>query len=296
MKDLGRILAVLLVGLFAGVSAFGSQAIAGEFTIVDCSQVQGPSSEAVYVETPGSTGFNGIKGCPIVEDHITISGPTQPGQSASLRIEALQGTGFLATRFWHYHKDSNGVTARFYLNNAGGANTEQVTGLLPQGTLWAGVNWHNVSDGQPRSILRGTLSCDRPSTPCGTGAMLAMGKTELKIRDSMAPTVNFLGGTLFDPGIVTGTRTAFVGGIDNGSGVSWLTLNVNGVLTYAMASTCDRAGLRPCPRDPTTTFNVDSTGPNFQNGLNKITLCAQDYSTSGSPNAKCEDKWVYVVK
>lgn len=293
MKELGRILAVV-AGLIAGFCAVGSQASGGDFVVKDCAPTASGSASAVYSATPGSTGFSRTYGCPLVTDYVSASGATLPGESASLRIEALQGTGFLGTRFWHYHKDANGVSARFFLNNEGGADAEQITDLQPQGHLWAGVNWHNLAT--PRSILRATLKCDRPSTPCGTGAMIGMSVIELKIRDSMAPTVEFLGGTLFDPGIVTGTRTAFVGGIDNGSGVSWLTLNVNGVLTYAMASTCDRAGLRPCPRDPTTTFNVDSTGPNFQNGLNKITLCAQDYATSGSPNAKCEDKWIYVVK
>jgi len=297
MRKLGSALAVL-VGLILGGVLFGSQAVAGDYTIKDCWEITAPSDDSTFVEAPaGNPGFTPNNGCPIVGNHFAATGATDPGDLASIRYEAPQGTGFLGARMWYYHLDANGVSARFLFNNAGGANTEQVTGLLPQGTLWAGPTFYNVSDGQPRSIFRGTLKCDRPVNPCGTGAGISIEKAELKMRDSLAPSsADFLSGTLFDPGTVSGVRTAFVGGIDNGSGVQFLSLNVNDVLTYAYGSTCDRAGLRPCPRDPTTTFNVDTGGANFVNGMNKITLCVQDYATTGTRNATCANRYINVAK
>jgi len=296
LKNLGRILAIV-AGLSVGAIMFGSQAVAGEYTIKDCWQQDpaGHSSDAIYVETPNTPGFAPSGQCPLASRSAYAVGQTNPGDKASLVYEAPQGTEFLGAFFWYGQTPLNGVTSRHEMSNAGGADAVEVPGLA-QGGLWSMTSWFYPPDNLGRTRLSATLECERTVNPCGSGAIAAFQTVSLKMRDSMAPTAHFLGGTLFDPGTVSGVRTAFVGGIDNGSGVQFLSLNVNDVLTYAYGSTCDRAGLRPCPRDPTTTFNVDTGGANFVNGMNKITLCVQDYATTGTRNATCANRYINVAK
>ncbi|HTU13924.1 MAG TPA: hypothetical protein VMF31_01880 [Solirubrobacterales bacterium] len=296
MKNLGRILAIL-AGFALGAATIGGTANAGDYTVAPCSSVDSPSSVVEYVESPASNpGFVGEPNCP--GGSLTrVSGATYPGDMASLKVEAPQGTGFLGVTFDSYHNPSyGGVTSRFMFNNAGGANTE--VGNVPtygEPTSW--FDWFDVTDGQPRSIFRATLKCENPVDPCASGgARIGFYLPKFKIRDSLAPTAYFLGGTLFNPGTVSGMRTAQLGGIDNGGGVSAISINVNDALANWTFPTCGRAGLSPCPRDPTTTFNVNTAGSNFVNGMNKISVCVQDYAATGGTNATCDHRYINVAK
>lgn len=294
MKNLGRILAIL-AGLALGAATAGTTAIAGDYIVEPCSLPGSPSNTVTYLESPANNpGFEGWPICP-GGSMIRAQGTTYPGDTASLKFETPQGTGFLGVTFNAYtNRSDNGVTANFIFNNAGGADTE--VGDVPiHRNQEAWLDWFDVTDGQPRSIFRSTLKCERPVDPCGGNAQVSFYEIKFKMRDSGAPSsADFLGGSLFNAGTVSGMRTALVGGIDNGSGISWLTMNVNDVWSYAYASTCNLQGLRPCPRTPTTTFNVNTEGANFVNGMNKITLCAQDY---GSPrNVTCDNRYINVAK
>lgn len=288
MKKLGRILAVV-AGLALGVVTVGTGASAYEVT--PCSSVNSPPNVVTYVESPANNpGFDGTPVCP-GGGMAQAWGATNPGDNASLRFEAPPGTGFLGVNMEYQNPSYNGVSSRFIFNNAGGANTEVAsipTHMVP--LPW--FDWYEVSDNNPRSIFRATLKCEL-ATPCGSGSRIGYYDIKFRMTDTEVPSyAGFLGGTLFNPGTVSGTRTAQLGGTDNGSGIRWITMNVNDVWSYVSGFTCSNPGLRPCPRDPTTTFNVDTGGANFVNGVNKITVCVQDLSA----NAKCEHRYINVAK
>ena len=89
---------------------------------------------------------------------------------------------------------------------------------------------------------------------------------------------------------------------DQGSGISRSYLKVNGALLDATSASCPGArtnystSFNPCPPNQTYQDSVDTLASPFQDGLNRIQFCAEDYSvtaSSGQPACTIE-KWVFI--
>lgn len=305
MKRVLRAFAVLVVGGFALSLGLTSHANAGDYSGKQCGafgQKQdvfngvGPT----YSEAPTSPAFKGSNNCPGLVNPgnlvftIHTVGNSSPGDLATQKFQAPIGTGFVGASFQYYKNAEWGVTPHALFNNAYGANTEEVP-LGVDFTQGDTQSW-TVSDGQPRSIFRFTLKCGRTTNDCGIGmnhAFIDVARVELIMRDSLAPTAYFAGGTMLNPGSVSGVETLQLAGADFGSGVKAISLNVNNQLTKYSIYTCSDAGLSPCHGGEVASYNVNTAGANWQSGLNKLTVCVQDLANAGgTANVTCANRWV----
>ena len=117
----------------------------------------------------------------------------------------------------------------------------------------------------------------------------------------MAPSVNGLGGPLLEGGVLHGHQTAGAEATDEGGGVAKMTLRVNGIAVEppdsfhcetAQANNPSIVGtvaikVTPCPATAQAGWTVNTAAYPFQEGKNSVAVCANDFSTIGSPNEGC---------
>lgn len=125
-----------------------------------------------------------------------------------------------------------------------------------------------------------------------------MRRVGLTLRDLEPPTLQ-LGGTLLENGSRRGDQVLEVNAADTGSGVRSVTVELNGQPLDSRTLDCEvkdnvAVRLRPCPGAPTPRFDVATTGANFRQGPNELTVCAQDYSPEATANRTCETRTIRV--
>jgi hypothetical protein len=119
-----------------------------------------------------------------------------------------------------------------------------------------------------------------------------MKKIRITLTDHVPPAIG-LGGSLFEAGDRHGrqTVTPLIG--DSGSGISAVTVRVNGQPAATTNLTCATArslAIRtvPCSLNAAPTLTVDTAKPPFRDGPNRVEVCASDYANQGAANVTCE--------
>ncbi|MEJ7875186.1 MAG: hypothetical protein WKF62_00885, partial [Solirubrobacterales bacterium] len=157
------------------------------------------------------------------------------------------------------------------------------------------IDW----EGTGGSYLSGRLVCvNRGDCGDGRDAYLYMRRVGLTLRDLTPPSLQ-IGGSLLEPGSRRGDQVLEVNASDTGSGVRSVTVELNGQPLESRTLDCEvkdgvAVRLRPCPGAPTPRFDIATTGADFRQGPNELTVCAQDFSPEATANRTCEARTVRV--
>lgn len=157
------------------------------------------------------------------------------------------------------------------------------------------IDW----EGAGGSYFSGRLVCvNRDDCGEGKDAYLYMRRVGLTLNDTTAPTLQ-LGGSLLEPGSRRGDQVLDVSTADTGSGVRSVTVEVNGQPLDTRTLDCQvkddvAVRLRPCPGAPTPSFDVATSGADFRQGPNELTVCASDFSPEATANRTCETRTVRI--
>jgi len=157
------------------------------------------------------------------------------------------------------------------------------------------VDW----EGAGGSYFSGRLVCvNRQDCGEGKDAYLYMRRIGLTLDDVTAPTLQ-LGGTLLEPGSRRGDQVLDVNTADTGSGVRSVTVEVNGQPLDTRTLECQvkddvAIRLRPCPGAPTPSFDIATSGAEFRQGPNELTVCSSDFSPEATANTTCESRTVRI--
>lgn len=119
------------------------------------------------------------------------------------------------------------------------------------------------------SALAFSAACTAPSA-CVVGsdnlpypAFGTLFRSDVVVDDPIAPTVSAIGGTIADPGPVTGQRTVMADAADVGGGVQRVELRVDGTLIDQLVGAGHCAvpytAAAPCPDATTSRFTLDTT-------------------------------------
>jgi hypothetical protein len=126
--------------------------------------------------------------------------------------------------------------------------------------------------------------------------------------DPVAPKVTALNGSLVTDNPIRGHQTLSALAEDEGGGVANLALRINGqplgagqptacsIVWVANPSYVGVVATRPtpCPPKAEAAWTVNTAAYPFQEGVNTVSVCAQDFSTSGQPNEGCAGHTVVV--
>ena len=161
-------------------------------------------------------------------------------------------------------------------------------------------NLHTIDwEGSGGSYFSGRLVCvNRQDCGSGEDAYIYMRRIALTLTDSTAPTVQ-LGGSLLEEGSRRGDQVLEVNAVDAGSGVRSVSVELNGQPLVARVLECQvkdgtAIRLRPCPNNATPRFEIDTTGADFRQGPNELTVCASDFSPQATANRTCETRTVRI--
>jgi hypothetical protein len=224
-------------------------------------------------------------------EHRADSSRTGSGRYGAWTIAASDGTEILRAALRVDAESENWHVPQVHVGLEGGAR-ELLDGV--RGDLHT-IDW----EGSGGSHLSGRLVCaNRRDCGDGENAYLYMRRIALTLRDSTPPAVQ-LGGTLLEPGSRRGDQVLEVNASDSGSGVRSLTVSLNGQPLESRTLDCHvrddvAIRVRPCPSAPTPRFEIDTTGADFRQGPNTLTVCASDFSPEATANRSCETRTVRV--
>lgn len=194
-------------------------------------------------------------------ESITVTGSMCNGAHSDAGTVA-----FAVQRGWSLNCTTE--THRFAVNSPSGVN----------GQVWLGCEGH--CEAAPESWAGGFAA------------------TEV---DPVAPSVNGLGGPLLEGGVLHGHQAASAEATDEGGGVAKMTLRINGIAIEppdsfhcetVQANNPSIVGtvaikITPCPATAQAGWTVNTAAYPFQEGKNSVAVCANDFSTIGSPNEGC---------
>ena len=200
----------------------------------------------------------------------------------------------------------NGVAARLV-----GANESDSNILLDSAADHSGEDsvshWRNSAN--PLTVVSARLVCQLDggceNNSNSPKAFLELSDLEFQVRDTRLPLVS-ASGTLKnwaeDGKWHRGTATYSVISSDQQSGVSRSYLKLNGSTIDVVDAVCPAArtnyatSFSPCPASQTYQDSVDTLLSPFQDGVNRLQFCTEDYSitaSSGQPTCTAE-RWVLV--
>lgn len=200
----------------------------------------------------------------------------------------------------------NGVNARLI-----GANESDADIALDAGSAHSGEDsvshWRNSS--RPITVVAARLICHLDNgcenNSNSSKAFFELTDLEFLVRDNRPPSVSASGqlkNWSDDGNWHRGTASYSVSSSDQGSGVSRSFLKVNGSLLDMTNASCPAArtnyatSFNPCPSSQAYQDSVDTLLSPFQDGINRVQFCTEDYSiTASSGQPTCSDeRWVLV--
>lgn len=149
------------------------------------------------------------------------------------------------------------------------------------------VSWHGSGiDG-----LQARLRCARSECGEGRRAKVRIRRLALRLLDETEPTAE-LDGPLASGVTQRGVTAMEAVASDVGSGVRRIHLEINGKPVTSRRVPCElrrriALRLRPCPANTAKPYELDTEGRVFQQGLNRIRVCVDDYATTGDRNRAC---------
>jgi hypothetical protein len=276
-----------------------SPATAGEYTVHQCGAANRASDDARFNRVNGGDYAFGkhcgqnAHGNSLQVRNISSAPRNNRGEIAWI---APDGTRIHAVRVTASLRSDAGHRARLlYLGDGGGEVGRLATGADAPGGF-------ATLSGRPASGRRGfaaVLRCESaPSCPHSTQARTWLRELQLTVRDSAAPTLA-LAGSLLAPGWRRGAGALAVNAADRGSGLSSVTVTVNGVAVApgrslpCAALTGPRTRLlRPCPASHGGAAQLATARPPFSDGVNRLRACASDFGAGR--NQRCLERRVMV--
>ncbi len=186
------------------------------------------------------------------------------------------------------------IRARVAGTSDGGHVPELLAGSPGSGTPIgrAGGAPHTVSwRGAGAEGLEARLRCARASCGEGRRARMLIRRVALRLLDETSPTAE-LAGPLASGQTQRGVSTFEARTTDIGSGVRRIHLEVNGKPVGSRRVPCElrrrvAVRLRPCPAATTKPYELDTAGRVFNQGLNRVRVCVDDFATTGERNRTC---------
>ena len=187
------------------------------------------------------------------------------------------------------------IRARVAGTSDDGHVPELFTDLPGSGSLTLGrasgsphtVSWRGAgADG-----LQARLRCARGTCGEGREARVLIRRVALRLLDETAPTAE-LSGPLASGQTQREMTSLEAVTADVGSGVRRIHLEVNGKPVGSRRVPCElrhrvAIRLRPCPAATTKPYELDTEGKVFNQGLNRIRVCVDDFATVGERNRTC---------
>lgn len=198
-------------------------------------------------------------------------------------LAAPAGTLFTSIRAKVAGSSDDGHVPELFTELPGaGASTLGRAGGGPHKVRWSGAG----ADG-----LEARLRCARSDCGDGSRARVMIRRVALRLLDETEPTAT-LAGPLASGQTQRGVSVLEALAGDIGSGVRRLYLEVNGKPVTARRVPCElrrqvAVRLAPCPARETKTYELDTAGRVFQQGLNRIRVCVDDFATIGEKNRAC---------
>jgi Polysaccharide lyase len=169
---------------------------------------------------------------------------------------------------------------------------------------WRDGDWHSGWTLGNFKAVAAKLVC-RPDTTAtfvsrGTGRRLCepswaayvfARQFKFVIRDTTAPVISDVQGSLFSSGTKSGIQTGTFSVSDKGGGVQQVFLRVNGTRAATRNYACHLANLEgtpvadqftPCPGSRTEILAVNTSAAPFRAGSNSVQVCASDYTDSAA--------------
>jgi hypothetical protein len=262
---------------------------AGEYEIRQCNFSPYTAAPDMQFTASPASAFTHQNNCSSTWPHATVqpTGTLSAGQSGAVRWVAPDGLGFRAVTL-KYAVSGRGA---IQLNDANNTNPILISATNPQGeNTWV------VPGGGTRSMFRAVVPCNT------SGCILHPGPTYATVMNFSAtigdledPIAAIGGGSLFDPGPVSGARSITFAGLDGESGVHRTFVWVNGTHIQDEVESCTANQYKPCSTPVVRTATVNTTGAPFVEGVNVVTVCARDYAETTAPNQGCADGRVVVV-
>lgn len=298
------------LGLLAVATAFltallTGSAVAGNYVVAQCSPGLYPgapdagytSSSSHYV--PREDCSQGAPGLQVT--HVLQSGETGTVQGAygAWVLQAPAGTFITGGSVFSRLATESGQHGYLAVSPDAGAGVAFATQNDNQGheTGIPAGNWRFL-------VLR--LECSEPNEAnrCAgpaSGALASVKQVRIALTDVSAPTLQ-AGGSMFSGGELRGPQSVEVAAADQGAGLQSIQITVNGkgVAGDDLSASCNplpgalTSRLSPCPPSFSKTYSLDTAQPPFQEGLNTVTVCADDYAQTGTPNGACQSHEVLV--
>ena len=220
--------------------------------------------------------------------------PRQHSRLAGFNFYAPAGSYFKTIQFQFFLRSSPGISVSSSIFSNPGCGS-----------------WHQPSAGWEDAVyISGACTNFQTAvqcTPTGATPTCWMGSVSNNIRnldfdivDTGQPSAAATGGSLLAPGVRRGTESLTLHATDTAGGVGGGYVLVNGLEVARQSVSCPISGgyvasFRPCPAAKDFTFSLNTEDTAWRNGVNRVEVCAEDFASSGAPNAKCSEPLSIVV-
>ena len=307
MKRTAMLMAVLLGAVFVCTE----KATADQFVFKQCSGAESVGLSGFYSQL-GDDYVDVIAGCNggssgklgVYQDRSNRRMPF--GNGGQFIWYTPAGSDITETTITAKLNSKNGIAARLI-----GANNEDTDVSLDSGSDHDGVSSlsHWKDSARPLTVVVARLIC-QPENGCENNAATAKAFLELtdlefSVSDNRRPLVVPSGQLKSwgdDAKWHRGSATYSIASSDQGSGISRSFLKVNGSSHDMTLANCPGAktnyatSFSPCPSSQAHQDSVNTSSSPFQEGLNRLQFCTEDYSitaSSGTPSCTSE-KWLLV--
>src|SRR5215211_396735 len=288
-------LGALLLALIGPTTAAGT---GRTYEVVQCDPLNRGVSGVALEDAPSYAVKQGC-GDP-KEDHaikVTNTRFAQHGRSGrvhwsmpspSLRIMGAQVQANL--------RRDHGHVARLWLADGAGHEIARVASGGKHATGFRKYSWHSTGPRAQQFVAH--LRCElRRGCKHSDVAKTWLRDVHLEVADYADPRLNAVRGSLLDSGWLRGERTLDAHASDLGSGVSQLSVSVNGVRSSLQNGSCNEIlGTRTatqfssCESEALMQTRSLTTEPPFHDGRNAVAVCALDFATNGS----CRERRILV--
>jgi hypothetical protein len=299
-----RTLLALLISA-ALLCAIATDGKAGNYVVAECSPGLNPAApDAGYTSStdhyvPHQDCSQGATGLSVVHQLGPGETGTSQGAYGAWVFTAPAGTFIVGGSVFYRLATEDGQHGYLAVSPDSGEGTAFATQNDNQGheTGIPAGNWRYL-------VIR--LECTQPNegNRCvgqASGSLASAKQIRVALADVSQPTLQD-GGSLFSGAELRGPQTVEVAAADQGAGLQSIQIGVNGTSAAGddLSSSCNplpgalTSRLVPCPPSFSKTYTLDTAQSPFKEGMNTVTVCANDYAQTGTPNSACTTHEVLV--
>jgi hypothetical protein len=285
--------AVALATAAAAVLATASPADAGTYVVAQCDAAEPGFADAHFDRTSGAY-YEFTRGCSSSGEQRALRidniAPVPVAAEGRIRWSAPAGAGIVGVRADASLREDAGHRARLSFIDAAGRQAGRVaTGTDEPGGF---SHYSQQLDGVGRAGFAALLICAE-THPCPESeqARTAIRNIRLTVKDHAAPELS-ASGTLLGSGWQRGSRTLSASARDAGSGLSALSVTIDGEpLPISKRPDCAARGatataMSPCPRSAATSAALDTHEAPFHDGTNVVRVCAVDFGSGANTDCR----------